>query len=175
MRRFDYQLGTLPKGYDHKYTFSHVGYNLKSTDLQAALGLTQLKKLPQFCDARRRNWKWLRENLDGTPGLLLPEPTPNSDPSWFGFAITVQPDAKFTRNELVNFLEARRIGTRQLFGGNLTRHPAYRAKPYRISGELTNSDIVTECTFWVGVYPGLTLEMIGYVADSIKEFVGKHG
>ncbi len=175
MRRFDYQLGTLPRGYDHKYTFSHVGYNLKSTDLQAALGLTQLKKLPQFCEARRRNWRRLRDNLDGVPGLLLPEATPGSDPSWFGFAITVLDDAKFSRGELVNFLEARRIGTRQLFGGNLTRHPAYRNRPYRISGELTNSDIVTESTFWVGVYPGLTAEMIDYVVDSIREFVTDHG
>lgn len=174
MRRFDYQLGTLPRGYDHKYTFSHVGYNLKSTDLQAALGLTQLKKLPQFCAARRRNWAKLRELLDGLPGLLLPEPTPGADPSWFGFAMTVLPDAKFSRGELVNFLESRRIGTRQLFGGNLTRHPAYRGRPYRISGDLTNSDVVTESTFWVGVYPGLTLEMIGYVADSIREFVTDH-
>src|SRR6266536_297283 len=174
MRRFDYQLGTLPRGYDHKYIFSHIGYNLKSTDLQAALGLSQLGKLPQFGAARRRNWQRLRESLDGTPGLLLPEPTPDSDPSWFGFAITVLPDARFSRSELVDFLEGRRIGTRRLFGGNLTRHPAYHGRRFRVVGDLANSDIVAESTFWIGVYPGLTAEMIDYVVASIKEFVAKH-
>ncbi len=175
MRRFDYQLGTLPRGYDHKYIFSHIGYNLKSTDIQASLGLSQLKKLPQFGEARRRNWGWLRQSLEGVPGLILPQATEGSDPSWFGFAITVSPEASFTRTALVAFLESRRIGTRRLFGGNLTRHPAYHNRPYRVSGDLVNSDIVAENTFWVGVYPGLTLEMIAYVSDSIKEFVAGNG
>jgi CDP-6-deoxy-D-xylo-4-hexulose-3-dehydrase len=171
MKRFKYQMGTLPVGYDHKYIFSHVGYNLKATDLQAALGLTQLAKLDEFCAARRRNWQRLRDGLDGVPGLILPRATERSDPSWFGFVITVDPEADFRRADLVAFLENRRIGTRLLFAGNLTRHPAYVDQPHRVVGDLTNSDIVTENTFWVGVYPGLTEEMIDYVISSIKEFV----
>ncbi|MCR8577392.1 lipopolysaccharide biosynthesis protein RfbH [Streptomyces sp. Isolate_219] len=173
-KRFGFQMGTLPAGYDHKYIFSHVGYNLKATDLQAALGLTQLSKLDEFCAARRRNWRRLREGLADVPWLLLPEPTPGSDPSWFGFVITVDPEAPFQRAELVDFLENRKIGTRRLFAGNLTRHPAYADRTFRVSGELTNSDTVTEHTFWVGVYPGLTEEMIDYVIASITEFVGSH-
>ena len=172
-KRFDQQLGKLPHGYDHKYVFSHVGYNLKSTDLQAALGLSQLKRVDDFGAARRRNWTRLRDALTDTPGLLLPRATPDSDPSWFGFALTVTPDAGFTRRGLTDFLEGRRIATRRLFGGNLVRHPAYLDQPHRIVGELTNSDIMTENTFWVGVYPGLTEEMIDYIAESIREFVLK--
>ncbi len=172
-KRFDQELGGLPHGYDHKYIFSHVGYNLKSTDLQAALGLTQLSRVDEFGAARRRNWQQLRAALDGVPGLLLPEPTPGADPSWFGFVLTVLPDAPYSRQELVAFLESRRISTRRFFGGNLTRHPAYAGVNHRVSGELTNSDIVTEATFWVGVYPGLTPEMISYIAGSIIEFVNR--
>ncbi|MFJ3880922.1 lipopolysaccharide biosynthesis protein RfbH [Streptomyces sp. NPDC090077] len=174
LKRFDYQMGTLPEGYDHKYIFSHVGYNLKATDIQAALGLTQLDKLDEFCDARRRNWRRLREGLDGVPHLILPEATPRSDPSWFGFALTVDPDAPYTRAALVDFLEDRKIGTRRLFAGNLTRHPAYIGQPHRIVGDLTNSDVITDQTFWVGVYPALTDEMLDYVIASVKEFVGAH-
>lgn len=170
LKRFDYQLGTLPRGYDHKYIYSHVGYNLKATDLQAALGLTQLRKLDEFGAARRRNWQRLRDGLEGVPGLLLPSATPGSDPSWFGFVLTVLPDAGYTRRDLVAFLESRRIGTRQLFAGNLTRHPAYQDVSYRVVGDLTNSDLITSNTFWVGVYPGLTAEMLDYVAGSIREF-----
>ncbi|MYW65831.1 lipopolysaccharide biosynthesis protein RfbH [Streptomyces sp. SID8379] len=170
LKRFDHQMGTLPHGYDHKYIFSHVGYNLKPTDLQAALGLTQLAKLETFIAARRRNWQALRDGLEGTPGLLLPEPTKGSDPSWFGFALTVDADAAYTRGELTAHLEARRIGTRRLFAGNLTRHPAYQDVNYRVVGPLTNSDIVTERTFWIGVHPNLTQEMTTYMADSIREF-----
>ncbi len=172
-KRFDQQLGNLPHGYDHKYVFSHVGYNLKSTDLQAALGLSQLQRVNDFGATRRRNWTRLREALADAPGLLLPRATPNSDPSWFGFALTVTPDAGFTRRGLTDFLESRRIATRRLFGGNLVRHPAYLDQPHRIVGELTNSDLMTENTFWVGVYPGLTAEMIDYIAGSIREFVRK--
>ncbi|MET9558362.1 lipopolysaccharide biosynthesis protein RfbH [Streptomyces sp. NPDC006645] len=172
LKRFEYQMGTLPEGYDHKYIFSHVGYNLKATDLQAALGLSQLTKLDSFIDARKRNWRRLREGLDGVPHLRLPEPTPGSDPSWFGFVITVDAEAPFSRAELVAFLEGRKIGTRRLFAGNLTRHPAYLNQPHRVVGDLTNSDVVTEHTFWVGVYPGLTDEMLDYVIASVKEFVG---
>ncbi|EST21278.1 hypothetical protein N566_27530 [Streptomycetaceae bacterium MP113-05] len=175
LKRYSYQMGDLPYGYDHKYIFSHVGYNLKSTDIQAALGLTQLAKLDDFVAARKRNWSRMRERLQGVPGLLLPEATPGSDPSWFGFVITLTEDAKFGRPELVQFLNDRRIGTRLLFAGNLLRHPAYKNENYRVSGDLTNSDIITERTFWIGVYPGVTTEMIDYVTDSIREFVAKHG
>ncbi|GAA1439512.1 lipopolysaccharide biosynthesis protein RfbH [Nocardiopsis tropica] len=174
-KRFSYQLGTLPPGYDHKYTFSHVGYNLKGTDLQAALGLTQLEKLEDFGEARRRNWRRMREGLDGVPGLILPEATPGSDPSWFGFVVTVDPEAPFGRAELIQFLESRRIGTRLLFAGNLTRHPAYLDRPHRVAENLDNSDIATDQTFWTGVYPGLTDEMIDYVVSSITEFVKERG
>nr|QDG00814.1 NDP-hexose 34-dehydratase [Streptomyces griseus]UYD71612.1 NDP-hexose 3,4-dehydratase [Streptomyces sp.] len=174
LKRFDHQMGRLPQGYDHKYIFSHVGYNLKATDLQAALGLTQLDKLDGFIAARRRNWRRMREGLEGVPHLRLPEPTRGSDPSWFGFVISVDPGAPFSRAALVDFLEGRKIGTRRLFAGNLTRQPAYLDVPHRVVGSLANSDFVTEHTFWVGVYPGLTDEMIDYVVSSVREFVGGH-
>jgi CDP-6-deoxy-D-xylo-4-hexulose-3-dehydrase len=169
-KRFSQQFAGLPTGYDHKYTFSRIGYNLKTTDIQAALGVSQLRRLTEFGDVRRRNWQRLRDALENVPGILLPEPTPGSDPSWFGFIITVLADAGFRRSELLAFLEARHIGTRMLFAGNLTRQPAYRGQHYRVVGNLTNSDIITEQTFWVGVYPELTAEMIDYVAASIREF-----
>ncbi|RSN57813.1 MULTISPECIES: lipopolysaccharide biosynthesis protein RfbH [Actinomadura] len=173
LKRFDYQLGSLSYGYDHKYTFSHVGYNLKSTDLQAALGLSQLEKLPAFGAARRRNWAALREGLaDLEDVLLLPSATPDSDPSWFGFLITIREDAPFTRREFVAFLEERQIQTRLLFGGNLTRHPAYQEVEYRVAGDLANSDVITDRTFWIGVYPGITPEMTDYMVESVHEFVG---
>ncbi|WP_431780690.1 lipopolysaccharide biosynthesis protein RfbH [Streptomyces chumphonensis] len=169
-KRFDYQLGTLPHGYDHKYIFSHVGYNLKSTDLQAALGLSQLAKLPAFTRARRANWQALRTALDGVPGLILPEATEGSDPSWFGFALTVSPQARYSRKELVDHLESRAIGTRRFFAGNLTRHPAYLDRPHRTVGPLTGSDLVAEHTFWVGVYPGLDEERTAHIADTVRDF-----
>ncbi|MFD2768420.1 lipopolysaccharide biosynthesis protein RfbH [Micromonospora eburnea] len=169
-KRFSQQFPGLPMGYDHKYTFSRVGYNMKTTDIQAALGVSQLRRLTEFGEVRRRNWRRLRDALENVPGILLPEPTPGSDPSWFGFIITVLADAGFRRSELLAFLEARHIGTRMLFAGNLTRQPAYRGQHYRVVGDLTNSDIITERTFWVGVYPELTAEMIDYVAASIREF-----
>jgi len=174
LKRFDYQMGTLPAGYDHKYIFSHVGYNLKTTDIQAALGLTQLARLDSFVDARKVNWQRLRDGLADVPWLLLPEATPKSDPSWFGFVITVDPEAPFTRAALVDFLEGRKIGTRRLFAGNLTRHPAYIGKPHRVVGDLTNSDVVTEHTFWVGVYPGLSEAQLDYIISSVREFVAKN-
>jgi len=174
-KRFGWQLGTLPAGYDHKYIYSHIGYNLKLTDMQAAVGVAQLKKLPRFIETRRRNFKLLREGLTSLEELLvLPEATPGSDPSWFGFLITVRPGAPFGRRDLVQHLEVRRIGTRQLFGGNLLRQPAYVKVPHRLVGELTNSDIVMNNAFWVGVYPGLTEEMIGFMVESIQTFVGGH-
>lgn len=175
LKRFDQQMGTLPEGFDHKYIYSHVGYNLKNSDTAAALGLSQLGKLDRFVEARRRNWRRLREQLDGTPHLVLPEATPRSDPSWYGFVVTVAPDAPFGAAEMIGFLEDRRIGTRRLFGGNLTRHPAYVDQPHRVVGDLRTSDVITECTFHVGVYPGLTDEMIDYVAHSIREFAASRG
>ncbi|MBY8870734.1 lipopolysaccharide biosynthesis protein RfbH [Micromonospora sp. PLK6-60] len=175
LKRFEWTMGTLPPGYDHKYVYSHLGYNLKSTDMHAALGLTQLAKLDDFCAARRRNWRRLRAGLAGVPHLILPAATPDSEPSWYGFILTVDPAAPFTSGELVEFLEDRKIGTRRLFAGNLTRHPAYADQPYRVVGELTNSDIIVEQTFHVGVYPGLTEEMMDYVAASVREFVEARG
>lgn len=171
-RRFEWQLGELPYGYDHKYVYSHIGYNLKMTDMQAAVGVAQLGKLNSFIDARNRNWLLLRAGLQHLEEFfLLPEATANSEPSWFGFALTVRPDAPFTRFDLVQHLESRRIGTRQLFGGNLLRQPAYAGYDIRVSGDLTNADAITDGTFWIGVYPGLTGEMIDYMLETITEFV----
>jgi CDP-6-deoxy-D-xylo-4-hexulose-3-dehydrase len=173
-KRFEWQLGELPYGYDHKYIYSHIGYNLKLTDMQAAVGVAQLKKLPQFIEARKRNWKLLYEGLKPLEEfLILPQPTPGSDPSWFGFAITVRPEAPFTRNDLVRYLENHKIATRLLFGGNLIRQPAYQDVPHRVIGELKNTDIVMNHTFWVGVYPGLTEQMIAYVVETVTTFVLK--
>jgi CDP-6-deoxy-D-xylo-4-hexulose-3-dehydrase len=173
-KRFDWQLGELPAGYDHKYIYSHIGYNLKATDMQAAVGVSQLAKLPRFIEARRRNWTRLRAGLvDASEFLLLPEATPHSEPSWFGFAVTVREDAPFTRRALIQHLEERRIGTRLLFGGNLLRQPAYRDIRHRVVGELVNTDVVMNQTFWCGVYPGITDVMVDYVAESIREFVSK--
>ncbi|GHC96503.1 lipopolysaccharide biosynthesis protein RfbH [Nocardiopsis terrae] len=174
LKRFQYQMGNLPDGYDHKYIFSHVGYNLKATDLQAALGLSQLARVDDFNAARRRSWRRLREGLDGLPHVILPEATPRSDPSWFGFVITVDTEAPFGRRELVRFLEERKIGTRLLFAGNLTRQPAYSDQRYRVAEDLTNSDIITQQSFWVGVYPGLTDDMLDFVVSSVTEFVKNH-
>jgi CDP-6-deoxy-D-xylo-4-hexulose-3-dehydrase len=170
-KRFDWQLGELPHGYDHKYIYSHIGYNLKATDMQAAVGVAQLKKLPQFIDRRRHNWQRLYEGLSELSHVfVMPRATEHSDPSWFGFALTVRPDAPFTRRELVQWLDARRIATRQLFAGNLLRQPAYRDLPHRVVGDLTNTDIVMQGTFWLGVYPGISDVMVDYVVDSLRLF-----
>ncbi len=172
-RRFDWQLGELPCGYDHKYIYSHIGYNLKMTDSQAAVGLAQLDRLPGFVESRRRNWQRLHDGLaDLEEHFVLPRATDHSEPSWFGFAVTVRPDAPFRREALVRFLEDRMIGTRLVFGGNLTRQPAYADVRYRVVGDLRTSDLVAEGTLWVGVYPGLTDSMLDYVIESFHEFVG---
>ena len=171
-KRFDWQMGELPHGYDHKYIYDHIGYNLKMTDMQAAVGVAQIDKLPKFTELRKRNWKILKDGLaDLTENFLLPEPTPNSDPSWFGFPMSVREEAPFERKQLVDFLESRKIATRLLFGGNLVRQPAYLDVPSRSVGDLANSDFVMENTLWLGVYPGLTEEMLAYIIDSIHEFV----
>lgn len=167
-KRFDWSLGDLPHGYDHKYIYSHLGYNLKMTDMQAAVGVSQLTKLPGFIEARKANWRYLRAGLDDLREFfLLPEPTPHSDPSWFGFILTLSPDAPFTRRRFIEFLESRKIATRLLFGGNLLRQPAFRDVPHRAIGKLGNTDIEMERTLWVGVYPGLTQPMLDYVIDTI--------
>ena len=163
-KRFDWQLGELPCGYDHKYTYSHIGYNLKLTDMQAAIGVAQLQKLPCFMAARRRNFQLLHEGLRDLEHLfILPEATAGSDPSWFGFPIGVRPDAGLTRDEVTAHLERNKISTRLLFGGNLVRQPAYRDVPRRVIGDLRNSDFVMNQVFWIGVYPGLSRQKIDYI------------
>jgi CDP-6-deoxy-D-xylo-4-hexulose-3-dehydrase len=166
-KRFEWTLGSLPAGYDHKYTYSHVGYNLKATDMQAAVGVAQLKKLPGFIAARKRNFARLRVGLqDLEEFFILPEATPHSDPSWFGFPILVRPGAPFSRAEVLRFLEERKIATRPLFGGNLVRQPAYENVPHRRVGDLANSDLIMNQLFWIGVYPGLTEPMLEYVVNA---------
>jgi CDP-4-dehydro-6-deoxyglucose reductase, E1 len=169
-KRFNWQLGDLPHGYDHKYTYSHIGYNLKATDMQAAVGVSQLKKLTGFIEKRRANFSYLKERLSPLQDFfMLPQATQNSNPSWFGFPIYVRPEAAFTRDETVRWLENHNIGTRLLFGGNLLRQPAYREQKYRVVGELTQADEVTRRVFWIGVYPGLTQPMLDYVCDILTQ------
>jgi CDP-6-deoxy-D-xylo-4-hexulose-3-dehydrase len=169
-RRFDWKLGGLPHGYDHKYTYSQIGYNLKTSDMQAAVGVSQLDKLEGFIVARKKNFARLKERLSPLQETyLLPEPTPGSDPSWFGFPIAVKPESGRTRDAIIEFLDQRRIGTRLLFGGNLTRQPAYEHVKYRVAGDLANTDYVMNNVFWVGVYPGLNDSMIDYIVESLRE------
>lgn len=171
-RRFDWQLGDLPYGYDHKYVYSHIGYNLKLTDMQAAVGVAQLAKLPRFIAARRKNFARLYEGLKSLEDrFILPAITPRSNPSWFGFALTIRPGANIDRLALTQHLESRRIGTRLLFGGNLMKQPAYEGLPRRIVGSLDNADIITTNTFWIGVHPGLDDARIDYMIESLREFV----
>lgn len=172
--RFTGQFGELPKGYDHKYVYSHLGYNLKATDMQAAIGCAQLKKLDYIVARRRENFEVLHKGLEGTKGLLLPKPTANSHPSWFGFFIIVKSDAGYTRNELTEYLEAHKIQTRNLFAGNLLKHPAFyqyeKDKDYRVIGELPVTDEIMTNSFWIGVYPGMDTQRLRYMIDTIKEF-----
>jgi len=173
-KRFQWQLGDMPRGYDHKYTYSHIGYNLKLTDMQAAVGVAQLEKLDLFTVARRANWRLLRNRLARhASSLILPIREDGSEPSWFGFPITVREDADYSRLELVQFLESRKIVTRLLFGGNLIRQPAYRDAVYRVAGPLANTDRIMRQTFWIGVHPGLREDMLGYVADSFDAFMAE--
>ncbi len=173
-QRFGWQLGGLPQGYDHKFTYSNLGYNLKMTDLQAAVGLAQLDRLEGFIADRRRNFARLWQALSPLQDvLILPEATPNSDPSWFGFPITVRPGASVTRDGLVGHLNAARIGTRNLFGGNLTRQPYMIGRDFRVVGDLTASDRVMNDTFWVGVYPGLSDAHIDHIAERIGAYCRK--
>jgi CDP-6-deoxy-D-xylo-4-hexulose-3-dehydrase len=173
LKRYEWQLGGLPEGYDHKYTYSHLGYNLKSGDIQAAIGLAQLDRLPSFVEARKKNWKYLRDGLSKLEDfLMLPVTQEHGDPSWFGFALTVKRNSKVSRNEIVQALNERKIGTRLLFGGNLLRQPAFIDTPQRVVGTLTNTDIVMNNTFWIGVWPGLTEQMLDYMISSLYEILG---
>ncbi len=169
-KRFDWQLGELPKGYDHKYIYSHIGYNLKATDMQAALGLSQLKKLDEFVSRRRQNFDYLKEGMAQFDDFLLPEATDHSDPSWFGFPLTIRQDSKIERSKLLRYLDERKIGTRLLFGGNLLKQPAYKNVEHRVVGDLVNTDMIMTNTFWIGVYPGLSFAMLDFVLESIADF-----
>jgi len=176
-RRFRQQLGELPYGYDHKYVYSHFGFNLKATDLQAAIGCAQLEKLSGFIKARKKNWSALREGLkDFGDHFILPEPTADADPSWFGFLLTVQERARFSRDDIVRHLESKGIQTRMLFAGNLLRHPCFdelrkTKRGFRVVGKLVNTNRVMRDSFWIGVYPGLTEAMINYMIETISAFV----
>ena len=172
-KRFGWPLGDLPFGYDHKYIYSHVGYNLKITDMQAACALAQMDRLEGFIAARRANFRFLTEALAGSEDhLVLPRATEHSDPSWFGYPITIKRESGVNRFDLVNYLNQNRVGTRLLFAGNLTRQPAMAGRNYRVSGGLENTDIVMNDTFWIGVYPGLTEDMLAFAADRIMTFLG---
>lgn len=174
--RFDGQYGELPAGYDHKYVYSHLGYNLKVTDMQAAVGVEQLKKFPTFIEKRKANWKYLRENLaDLSDKLILPEATENSEPSWFGFLISVKPESGLSRNAVTKYIESKNVQTRLLFSGNLTLHPCFDSirgtDAYRVVGSLDNTNFIMENSFWIGVYPGMTEEKLAYMCKVIHEAV----
>ena len=173
LKRYEWTLGQLPEGYDHKYTYSHLGYNLKSGDIQAAIGLAQLDRLNAFVELRRRNWEYLLNGLkDLEEFFVFPRATENSKPSWFGFALTVKPESPKTRNQIVQELNEKKIGTRLLFGGNLLRQPAFIDTPRRVISELVNTDRVMNDTFWIGVWPGLSIEMLDYVVEVLHEILG---
>lgn len=172
-KRFCWKLGDLPEGYDHKYTYSHLGYNLKITDMQAACGLAQLKKAPQFIEQRKKNFAFLSARLaDCEEFLMLPKATPEADPSWFGYPITLRDNSPVSRLDLLAYLDQEKVGTRLLFAGNLTRQPYMKQRNYRVSGELKNTDKVMNNTFWIGVQPALTEQMLEWSANKIREFIG---
>jgi CDP-6-deoxy-D-xylo-4-hexulose-3-dehydrase len=171
--RFNMQLGSLPQGYDHKYTYSHLGYNLKISDMQAACGLAQLKRLPEFIEKRNRNFDYLKERLSSvTEFIELTEPTENSTPSWFGFPISIKRSAGVNRVDLTKYLDQNKIGTRLLFAGNLIRQPYFEDVEYRVVGELANTDVTMNQTLWLGIYPGLGTEQLDYIAEKLEEFFG---
>jgi CDP-6-deoxy-D-xylo-4-hexulose-3-dehydrase len=175
-KRFDGKFGELPQGYDHKYVYSHFGFNLKVTEMQAAVGLAQLKKLPAFIDRRKNNWKTLRRGLsDMSKYFILPEPETDSDPSWFGFLLTVKDNAGFSREQIVRFLESKGIQTRMLFAGNMIKQPCFdemkkAGSGYRVVGDLKVTDTIMKNTFWIGVYPGINEEMTAYMIEQIRIF-----
>jgi CDP-4-dehydro-6-deoxyglucose reductase, E1 len=173
-KRFDWQLGTLPCGYDHKYTYSHIGYNLKATDMQAALGLSQIAKLPHFIARRKENFTYLRDALRSLEDVfILPVASQDSDPSWFGFPIAVRESAPFTRDQLTRHFDLNKVGTRLIFAGNLLRQPAYAGIDCRVIGDLKNTDFVMNNVFWLGVFPGLTKPMLDYIAQTARDFVSQ--
>ena len=172
--RFGWKLGELPFGYDHKYIYSHIGYNLKLTDMQAAIGVEQLKKLPSFIEARKRNFSILYDGLKKYENyFILPEIEAEADPSWFGFLLTVREDAGFTKDDIVKYLEDNKIATRMLFAGNITKHPGFEGVDYRIHGNLENTDRIMNDAFWIGVYPGLTDEMIAYIVETFDNLIDR--
>jgi CDP-4-dehydro-6-deoxyglucose reductase, E1 len=172
-KRFDQQLGSLPQGYDHKYTYSHLGYNLKITDMQAACGLAQMDRVEEFVQARKENFSYLKNGLASCKEfIILPEATENSEPSWFGFPITIKDESGISRVDLLKFMDQNKIGTRLLFAGNLTRQPYFEHVKYRVVGELTNTDLIMKNTFWIGVYPGLSKEHLNYIIEKFEEFFG---
>jgi CDP-6-deoxy-D-xylo-4-hexulose-3-dehydrase len=172
LKRYEWSLGELPKGYDHKYTYSHLGYNLKSGDIQAAIGLQQLKRLDSFVTTRRNNWEYLRNGLQHlSEYFILPKATKNSNPSWFGFAITIRDNRRISRNLIVKQLNEKLIGTRLLFGGNLLRQPAFKDTKRRVVGDLSVTDQVMNDTFWIGVWPGLNYQMLDYVIESLEQII----
>lgn len=170
-KRFRWKLGDLPEGYDHKYIYSHLGYNLKISDMQAACGVAQMERVDEFVEARKRNFAYLKARLANVKHIILPEATEGSDPSWFGFPITLKDGAPLSRTELTIALNAKRIGTRLLFAGNLLRQPYMIGRNYRVCGELTNTDTIMNNTFWVGIYPGLTTQHLDYVAEAIEQLL----
>jgi len=170
-KRFGWKLGNLPEGYDHKYTYTHIGYNLKATDMQAALGISQLAKLEFFIQRRKENYEYLRKHLVQVEGISIATATEHSDPSWFGCPITLDPKHPVNREDLLRFLESRKIGTRLLFAGNVVKQPAYTNVDFRVVGDLKNTDVVMTRSFWVGVYPGLTTPMLDYIISSITDFM----
>ena len=170
-KRFSWKLGELPEGYDHKYIYSHVGYNLKISDMQAAVGVAQMDKLPGFIEARKKNFGYLTDKLSGLENyLILPKATENSEPSWFGYPITIKENSKVARVDLLKYLDQHNIGSRLLFAGNLIRQPYFAGKEYRVSGSLETTDNIMNNTFWIGVYPGLDAEMLDFVADKMTKF-----
>ena len=173
-KRFDWQLGSLPKGYDHKYIYSHLGYNLKMTDMQAACGLAQMDRIEGFIDKRKKNFNYLKNGLQPFSDLIiLPEATKNSDPSWFGFPITIKPESRINRIDLLRFLDNHKIGTRLLFSGNIIRQPYFKNLNYRIFSELTNTDVIMNHSFWLGVYPGINEKMLDFIIAKISVFLSK--
>ena len=172
-KRFGWTLGDLPPGYDHKYTYSHIGYNLKATDMQAAIGVSQLAKIDMFIKKRQENYEYLREHLSQIPGISIFKATKNSEPAWFGCAITLDPNHPVNREDMLRYLDSRKIGTRLVFAGNILRQPAYKESKIKVVGNLTNTDLVMKRTFWVGVYPGLTKQMLDFVIESIETYMSE--
>jgi CDP-6-deoxy-D-xylo-4-hexulose-3-dehydrase len=174
-KRFNWKLGDLPEGYDHKYTYSNLGYNLKMTDMQAAVGLAQLQKLPKFIEKRRKNFSWLKKQFSSLEDyFILPQPTKNSTPAWFGFPITLRENASFTKNELTKYLSGHMIDSRPMFAGNITKQPYFKNRTFKVSDSLTNTDLVMDRSFWIGVFPGISEEMMEYTVTQFEDFIKLH-